>query len=82
MSYNSKYEQILKRNYTCFNNNEFKNKINQIDRKTLFDSPDRNLCFEKFLNILNSVFDDHAPIKKLSKKEKSLTDKPRIDNYL
>ena len=82
VSYNSKYEQVLKRNYTCFNNNEFKNKINQIDRKTSFDSPDRNLCFEKLLNILNSVFDDHAPIKKLSKKEKSLTEKPWIDNYL
>ena len=35
--------------------------------------------FEKFLQILNCVFD--APIKKLSKKEKFLTDKPWIDNH-
>ena len=41
-----------------------------------------NLCFAKFLHILTSIFNDHAPIKKLSKKEKSLIDKPWIDNYL
>ena len=41
-----------------------------------------NLCFEKFLHILTCVFDDHAPIKKLSKKGKSLIDKPWIDNHL
>ena len=41
-----------------------------------------NLCFGKFLHILTCVFDDYAPIKKLSKKEKSLIDKPWIDNYL
>ena len=41
-----------------------------------------NLCFEKFLHILTCVFDDHARIKKLSKKEKSRIGKPWIDNYL
>ena len=35
------------------------------------------------MHIRICVFDDHAPpIKKISKKEKSLFDKPRIDNYL
>ena len=48
----------------------------------LFDSHDINLCFQKFLHILICVFDDHAPIKKLLKKKKSLIDKPWIDNYL
>ena len=66
--YRPKHEQIFKRNYRSFNNNEFKNGINQINRKTLFDSHDMNLCFEKFLHILTCVFDDHSPIKKLSKK--------------
>ena len=82
VSYMPKHEQIFKRNYRFFNNNEFKNEINQIEWKTLFDSHDMNLCFEKFLHILTCVFDDHAPIKKLSKKEKSLFDKPWIDNHL
>ena len=41
-----------------------------------------NLCFEKFLHILTCVFDDHAPIKKSSKKEKPIIDKPWIDNNL
>ena len=41
-----------------------------------------NLCFEKFLSILTCVFDDHASIKKLSKKEKSLIDKPWTNKYL
>ena len=40
------------------------------------------LYFEKFLNILTSVFGDHAPIKKLLKKEKSLIDNQWLDNYL
>ena len=42
VSYRPKHEQIFKRNYRFFNNNEFKNKINQIDWKTLFDSHDMN----------------------------------------
>ena len=42
----------------------------------------RIYVFEKYLHILTCVFDDHAPIKKLSKKEKSLIEKPWIDNYL
>ena len=83
VSYRPKHKQIFKRNYRSFNNNEFKNEINQIDWKTLFGSRDINLCFEKFLHIRICVFDDHAPpIKKISKKEKSLFDKPWIDNYL
>ena len=54
---------------------------NQIDWVNLFERPDMNLCFEKLLNILTCVFDHHAPIKKLSKKEKHFIDKPWIDNY-
>ena len=77
-----RHKQIFKCNYIFFNNNEFKNEINQSDWKTSFESHDMNLCFEKFLHILTCVFDDHAPIKKLSKKEKSLIDKPWIDNHL
>ena len=34
------------------------------------------------MHIFTCVFDDHAPIKNLSKKEKSLIDKPWINNYL
>ena len=63
VSYRSKHEQIFKRNYTFVNNIEFKNEIDQIDWKSLFDSGDMNLCLEKFLYILICVFDDHAPIK-------------------
>ena len=62
------YEQIFKHNYRFFYNNEFTNENNQIDWKTSFDSHDMNLCFDRFLHIL--------------KKEKSLIDKPWIDNHL
>ena len=82
VSYRPKHGQVFRRNYRFFSNNEFKNEINQIDWKTLFDSHDMNLCFERFLLIPTCVFDDQAPIKKWSKKEKSLIDKPWIDNYL
>ena len=68
MSYKPKYEQISEHNYTFFNNNAFKSKINQIDWKTLFDSHDMNLCFEKYLKILTCTFDDNVPIKKLLEK--------------
>ena len=43
VSYRPKHEQIFKRNYRFFNNNEFKNEINQIDWKTLFYSHDMNM---------------------------------------
>ena len=36
----------------------------------------------KFMNIITFVFYDHEPIKKLSKKEKCIIEKPWIDNYL
>ena len=76
MSYKPKYEQMSEHDYTFFNKNAFKSKINQIDLKTLSDSHDMNSCFEKYLKILTYIFDDNAPIKKLSKKEKSLIDIP------
>ena len=82
VSYRPRHEEIFKSYYTFFNNNEFKNEYNQIDWKILFEIHDMNLCFEKFLHIFTCVFDDHAPIKNLSKKEKSLIEKPWIDNYL
>ena len=62
VSHRPKHEQIFKLNYTFLNNNELKNEIDQIDWKTLFDSHDINLCFEKYLHILTCIFDDHAPI--------------------
>ena len=76
VSYQPKYEQISEHNYTFFNDNAFKSKINQIDWKTLFDSHDMNLCFEKYLKILTCTFDDNVPIKKLLEKQKSLIDIP------
>ena len=80
VSYRPKHKQICKSNYRFFNNNEFKNEINEIYWKTFFDSYDMNLCFEKNLHILTCVFDDHTSMKKLSKKAKSLIDTPWIDN--
>ena len=38
--------------------------------------------FSEFSAYRYLSFGDHAPIKKLSKKEKSLIDEPWIDNYL
>ena len=67
-----------------FNENEFRNEINQIDWKTLLENNDMNSCFEKFLHILNYIFDDHVPIMKLWKKEKphlSLTNHGLIITY-
>ena len=56
VSYRSRHEQIFKRIYTFFNNSEFKNRISQIDCKTLNNSHDVNSCFEKSFNILSRVW--------------------------
>ena len=53
-----------------------------MEQKTLFDCYDIKYVFRNFFTILACVLDDNAPIKKFSKKEKSLIDKPWIDNYL
>ena len=71
-NFRPKHEQIFKRSYTFFNNNEFKKEINEIDWKTSFDSHDFNF-FQKFLHILTCVSDDHAQIKKLLKKIRRLS---------
>ena len=59
MSYKPKYEQMSEHDYTFFNKNTFKSKINQIDLKTLSDSHDMNSCFEKYFKILTCIFDDN-----------------------
>ena len=45
--YRPKNEQIPKLNYSFFNNNDFKNKTNKLEWKTLFESHYINPCFEK-----------------------------------
>ena len=59
MSYKPKYEQMSEHDYTFFNKNAFKSKINQIDLKTLSDSHDMNSCFKKYFKILTCIFDDN-----------------------
>ena len=79
MSYKSKYEQMSEHDYTFFNKNAFKSKINQTDLKTLSDSHDMNSYLKNISKFLLAFL---MTIKKLSKKEKSLIDIPWIDNFL
>lgn len=55
-------------NNTFFTNNDSKNRLKNFT--------------EKFLKILSCVFEDHAPMKKWSKKRKSFIGKTWIDDYL
>ena len=68
VSYRPTHEQIFKRNYKFFNNNESKETGKKPHLTAMIW-----ICFAKFINILTCVFDDHAPIKKLLKTEKPLT---------
>ena len=77
--YRPKHKQIFKRNYTFFNNNEFKNEINQIDWKTYLTAM---IWIFQIFEYAICPFGDGASSKKLSKNQKSLIYKPWIDNYL
>ena len=84
VSYRPKHEQIFKRNYTFFNTNEFKNKINQIDWITSFISHDVKLFWEIFEYLYLRFWCQctHQSRNYRKRRNLSLTNLPWIDNYL
>ena len=73
----------LKHDYSKFNDEKFLEEFNQLDFTYLEDSDnDINNKFDRFLNDLTSLTKKHAPIKKRSRKEMKLKDKPWINNRI
>ena len=75
--------ESFKYDYTTFNENEFHNDFNQIDFAYLENNDiDVNIKFDRFLKDLTSLTNKHAPIKKRSRKEMKLKDKPWINSKI
>ena len=79
---NTSNSNTMKRNFTFFNNDEFRNEIKQINWNNIFETDDLDKCFHSFISKLNFHLDEHAPIKTLSKKEHSLASKPWISKRI
>ena len=79
VSHNS--SESFKYDYSRFKEDEFLNDFNQIDFAYLENSDlDVNNKFDRFLKDLNTLTNQHAPIKRRSRKEMKLKDKTWI-NY-
>ena len=76
-SYNSKKE-IFQRNFKNFKEQNFLSDLKKIDWDTVFSDckQDVDLSYKKFLDKITKLLDIHAPVKKLSHKEKKSLSKP------
>ena len=75
--------ESFKYDYTTFNENEFHDDFNQIDFAYLENNDiDVNKKFDRFLKDLTSLTNKPAPIKKRSRKEMKLQDKPWINSKM
>ena len=76
-SYSSKKE-IFQRNFKNFKEQNFLSDLKKIDWDTVFSDckQDVDLSYKKFLDKITKLLDIHAPVKKLSHKEKKSLSKP------
>ena len=75
--------ESFKDDYSRFKEDSFVEDFNQVDFSYL-DNSDLNLNnkFDRFLKDLNTLTNKHAPIKRRSRKEMKLKDKPWINNRI
>ena len=75
--------ESFKYDYSRFKEDKFLDDFNQIDFTYLEDSDlDVNNKFDRFLKDLNTLTNKHAPVKRRSRKEMKLKDKPWINNRI
>ena len=70
--------QVTFRDYKNFNDNAFKNDLNEVDWSLATNNTDVNLGFEIFLRLFNNVLDRHAPFKQAKKQQKKEKIKPWV----
>ena len=69
------------RNWSIFNKREFEDELTNIDWNEIKDpNTDTNQRFSKFFTKIERLLDETAPVKKLSKKENGLKERPWITN--
>ena len=71
---------IFQHNFKNFNKNLFESDLKNINWDLILKTNNNNVdnSFEEFFTTFNAILDRHAPIKKLSKKEIKLQQKPWI----
>ena len=75
--------ESLKYDYSKFVEDAFLEYFNQIDFNYLENSDlDINSKFDRFLKDLSTLTNKHAPIKRLSRKERKLKDKPWMNKRI
>ena len=75
--------ESLKCDYSRFNKDLLVEDFNQIDFTYLENSDlDMNNKFDGFLKDLNTLTNKHAPVKRRSRREMKLKDKPWITNRI
>ena len=69
------------RNWRIFNKREFEEELTNIDWNEINNAnTDTNQSFSKFFKKIEKLLDETAPIRKLSKKEMRLKERPWITN--
>ena len=75
---------LYKRNFDNFDNNKLKEHLRKIDwiNEIWKNGNDINEIFETFYKTLNEIVDRHAPLAKVTKKERTLQSKPWINKEI
>ena len=76
--YTNKSQIVYKRSYRFYNEDEFKKDLLNVNWDETFKNTNADASFDTFLSIINKLLDEHAPLKKLSKREVPLKQKPWI----
>ena len=75
--YTNNSQVVHERSYKCYNEDEFKKDLN-VNWDETFNNTNADFSFDTFLSIINKLLGEHAPLKKLSKREVALKQKPWI----
>ena len=75
---------LYKRNFDKFDNNKLKEDLRKIDwiNEILKNGNDINEIFDIFYKTLSEIVDRHAPLTKVTKKERTLQSKPWINKEI
>ena len=76
--YTNKSQVVYKRFYKFYNEDEFQKGLLNVNWDETFNNTNADASFDTFLLIINKLLDEHAPLKKLSKREVALKQKTWI----
>ena len=81
-NFSHKKQELLKRDYSSFNENSFLNDFTIIDFNYLRDDNDINYIYNKFLEDITSLVDKHVPLIRCTNRESKLKTKPWINHRI